>query len=733
MRAVRLLCCALVLTLAGTAAPALSAAAEPDLERQPAGPDLAPEQREQMLLELERPEGEGTARSSRKRGAGQKRKPPKKGKPCKRKGKRKRCGKRRVARDFNVSVVHVRDLRRKRQVLLRLQVKNRRKWAATSVRACARLNPKVARVGAAPKRGSVRYKRRSVCWIVKRVKPKRGLSRKFTVKVRRGKRSRLKVAAKVSAGNSNPVSRRFKRPAKPRKQHRRSGRRARAGASIASCVLPSRLGVVFVTDDSESMEFSDPGHLRARAISVGLDQLPDGSLAAATAFNSLSRELFGVSTVDASTRPDLKRAAEELDDVGLTDYENAFLGAQDQLDDLSGADKKAVIFLSDGAPNSEDFDANEEIADDGVPIYTIGLGVESFPSQEEVLADIAGDSGAQFYSAESAGQMQSIFARIVSVLTCGAESITETFSLEPDESKSIPFTVDPGDGEFRALASWSEGDVTVTAQRPDLTTMSPGSLLTGENFVDVPTYALLTATSPLIGGWQLVVTADEDNIDDVDVTINVFKQFLADPPPEPPAPGRHLDPCTASYPKTRVVSSDQFGGRKRVYDRAASLFQVCAGFGAPEDLEFSPGMKCALIAAAATWGGPPVSSPLNVACDTVGIVNAYRSGDWIGYAAGKACGFFSEMFAGAAGIVAAGAASPTGPGAAAVGLFTYRAMSSFLNVACGGLFDGGAAALGIKLEADHQTHIAEDVIREGKCIGWSERFGYVKWSAVDCP
>ena len=750
MRITRTLGCQLILLTAIVAltVPAAASGAERtetpigQREEQPTRLTPSSPRGDRPLPDLDGPSSPTAQASARKRGPCAK----KNRKSKKRRQKCQKRQKRRAARDFNVSAVRLSGVGRRKRVLLRLQVKNRRKWAATSVRACARVNRKIARIVAAPRRGAVRYKRRSVCWILRRIKPKKGIALKFTVKLRR-RLPRLKVGARVSAGNSNPVSRRFKRPTRPHKRagqrrrqghHKRGRQRKRATASnTAPCLSPAKLGVVFVTDDSESMSWNDPSQLRARAISVGLDQLPDGSLAAATAFSDFSRGLFGASTVDAGSRSGLKSAAEELFSEGSTDYQEAFLAAQDALDNLGGADKKVAVFLSDGAPNTDEFTADAPIAASGTPIYTIGLGVDT-SEQEEILVDIAAGSGAQYYPAGSAGELQSIFARIVSSLTCGAETFNETFSLNPGESRTIPFAVEPQDGEFRALASWSNGDVTVSAQRPNLTTMSPGSLLPDEGFVDVSTYALLTATNPMIGGWQLKISADEDNIDEVDVTIDVFKRYLPNPPPPPPAPGRRLDPCVASYPNTRTITTDQFGGEKKVYDRAASLYQVCAGFGAPEALDLTPGMKCALIGAAATFAPPAVSSGADLACETTAVVNAYRSGDWAGYAAGQACGYFSKVFAGAAGVVAAGASSPTGPGAAAIGYLTYRSLSAFLKVACGGLLDGGAAALGAKLEADHQTNIALDVTREGKCIaygkrGFGKKLSSVHWSAVDCP
>ncbi|HEX6689016.1 MAG TPA: vWA domain-containing protein [Solirubrobacterales bacterium] len=631
--------------------------------------------------------------------------------------------------DFRVSVLRLAGTSDTRQVNLRLRVTNTRPWTATSVHVCAAVPRKRARVVGVSHHGSIRYKGKSACWIVRKLKRGRSLTVPIEVRLAHppGRHRNLKrITVTVTGGNSNPLSHRYALVAAPRK------RAHQARASSIPCAAPHTLGITFVTDDSESMEISDPSHLRAKAIAVGLDQMPDGSLAAATSFNEFSGEMFGVTTVSGTTRPGLKTAAQQLFDFGGTNYQEAFLGAQTELAAMSGADKKAVVFLSDGAPNSLEFNANEAIAAAGTAIYTIGLGVSGFPEAEGILAGIAAGSGGQYYSATSAGQIQSIFARIIASLTCGAQNISETFPLAPGESRSIPFTVEPSDSDFRALAAWSEGHVTVTAQRPDGSTMSAASLRSGEGYVNESTYALLTGGNPLIGPWQLIVTADTGNLNKVDVTIDVFRRGLPDPPPLAPAPGRHPDPCTTAYPNFSPKTSKAFGGKQTLYDRSESLYFVCAGFGAPEDLKLSPEMQCALIAAGATFGGPALAVRADAACNVVAFADAYRSGDWLGLTAGQACGYFSDVFAGAVGVVAAGAAAETGPGAVSVGLFTYRALAAGLKVACGGLLDGGASALGIKLEADHETHIALDVLRKGRCIKLREFAGALQWSAIEC-
>jgi hypothetical protein len=197
----------------------------------------------------------------------------------------------------------------------------------------------------------------------------------------------------------------------------------------------------------------------------------------------------------------------------------------------------------------------------------------------------------------------------------------------------------------------------------------------------------------------------------------------------PPFP----DPCIARYRDGGIETTHSiFGGSETDYDRTSSLYHQCEGWGAPEGLQLTYQMKCALIAAAATYAGPPVNIAASNVCEYGSAAIDFAQKDWLGAAGDVACGFFSDVFATGVGILAAGGSSESGPGAVAVGVTAYRAMDAFLKVACGGLLDGGASALGQELEAHHETHVALDVLRSGKCLRYREVFGYSSWSAVDC-
>ena len=656
--------------------------------------------------------------------------------------------------DFAVSVKRTSGPSRKaRSRTYAVTLKNVAAFPTTSVRACMRLSRNRARFTGLVVPGS--EKRPEVaCWQYSRFAP--GQSRPLSFRVRTNvplsARRTTRVDVTVTAGNANAYARALKLGGPATRKHRRP-RKARRGARRAtaatvaprervarprqapSCDASGTLGIAFVADDSGSMESNDPQELRADAIGIGLDQLPDGSTAGATSFDDVSRELFAPATVDASSRAQMKQTARDrLTASGETYYELAFKGAQEQLAKMSTT-RKAVVFLSDGAPTDEDFTSDREIAKAGTPIFTVGFG----SADKAVLADIAARSGGQTYAASTAADLDSIFAQVVARLTCAAANTSTAVDLPPGQTTYVPFSVGLNDAELRALASWTGGKVAVSAVRPRGGEVSPASLHAGETFSDNPTYALISARDPQVGDWQLKLVASAENASAIKVSIDVFDKAVPPLPPQPPvdvaSDGRRRDPCLSLYGAATSTTKKITGGEQTDYPRRTSQYLVCAGFGQPEALELSLGMKCAFVTAGAVLAGgatgPAELVLLDQLCGATDTLTDLQSGEWAGAAGAAACNFFGSVFATGVGVTAAGATAVTGFGPI-VGTATYRAFAAGSAIACGGLFEGGARDFGIKLEADHQTNVAADVMSRGKCLRYTTRLGYVKWSAADC-
>ena len=93
------------------------------------------------------------------------------------------------------------------------------------------------------------------------------------------------------------------------------------------------------------------------------------------------------------------------------------------------------------------------------------------------------------------------------------------------------------------------------------------------------------------------------------------------------------DPCLAAWPGGTTNSVEVFGGTQTNYDREMSGYLVCEGFGAEYDVEYSAGMKCAIVAATATASGiPGAGQATSQACDAASVVESWSEGDWLGAA-----------------------------------------------------------------------------------------------------
>jgi hypothetical protein len=195
-----------------------------------------------------------------------------------------------------------------------IKLRNVAGWTATSVRACVAVTGASAKVTGVKAPGSQKVAD-SACWQFGTQRARVGHNLVFRIKTKRAISAHTKVRAsvKVTAGNANPLARVFRLPvarqhvqAKTRSKRRTSSKRHKAvkrhavasqvaAASprqAASCVTGQSLGIAFVADDSGSMSTNDPDELRGQAISVGLDQMPDGSQASATRFDDYTGALL---------------------------------------------------------------------------------------------------------------------------------------------------------------------------------------------------------------------------------------------------------------------------------------------------------------------------------------------------------------------------------------------------------------------------------------------------------
>jgi hypothetical protein len=199
-----------------------------------------------------------------------------------------------------------------------------------------------------------------------------------------------------------------------------------------------------------------------------------------------------------------------------------------------------------------------------------------------------------------------------------------------------------------------------------------------------------------------------------------------------PVSGEKL--CLEAWGPAHSTTRNIFGGSQTDWDSSSSQELMCDGFGLDNPLapRFSPQFACAMIAAVALYAAEPPVRKFTDICDKAGLAADVAAGDWAGAVGGEICDRLSDVFATGVGIAAATAASEGGPAAVAVGVSTWKGLSAFLKVGCGGLFDGAAHDLGVWLETRHEARVAADISTRGLCLRERRAFGMLSWSAAAC-
>jgi hypothetical protein len=184
------------------------------------------------------------------------------------------------------------------------------------------------------------------------------------------------------------------------------------------------------------------------------------------------------------------------------------------------------------------------------------------------------------------------------------------------------------------------------------------------------------------------------------------------------------DPCLGQYPGGGTSrTSNSFLGSITRYDRTASQYLTCEGFGSHQALTLTPGMKCALIEAVTSYIHETVAAAAESFCTSLGLVETIKDRSWLGSAGGEACGYLSDV---------------AGPAFVLVVLHgvggkpAIAALTTALHVSCAGIFDNGGHDFGTWLEATAETNAARGINVDGKCLEERRIVGTSSWWAVNC-
>lgn len=197
------------------------------------------------------------------------------------------------------------------------------------------------------------------------------------------------------------------------------------------------IDVALVIDVSASMKRNDPNDLRKTALrrffqlARNSDRIETISL---IAFETESRILLRPTPPAAV--PDLEPYLRKFQARASTNFDKPFRQALNLLAE-GIAQKKAVLFLSDGRPVKKYRRAHEKFTALDCPIHSIGLSEES---DEVLLSRISKDTGGSFFNAPSADQLTRLFIQIFHLIDKPQTVLKQT--LDVGRNPEMTFLVD---------------------------------------------------------------------------------------------------------------------------------------------------------------------------------------------------------------------------------------------------------------------------------------------------
>ncbi|WP_170157775.1 S-layer homology domain-containing protein [Thermodesulfitimonas autotrophica] len=286
--------------------------------------------------------------------------------------------------------------------------------------------------------------------------------------------------------------------------------------------------VALVIDCSGSMSWNDPQGLRKEAAKQFIDLMQEGEKVAVVGFNheaylfAALREIKG-----PADRESLKQAVDQVFAWGGTDIqEGLVVGAGELESDSLPEVRKAIILLTDGVGYYDDL--HRQLQDQGIRVYTIGLGSDTDPV---LLQRIAQETGGRYFEAPDAQALTAIYQELSAAVAGGEaqERESEQFTAA-GETRTRALTVAPGTLQATFGITWAGSDFDLTLTRPDGRALTPDSPDPDYSFVKGPTYAYYTVDNPAPGAWTCTITAKE--IPPGGEAVNLSLTALVQTPPE---------------------------------------------------------------------------------------------------------------------------------------------------------------------------------------------------------
>ncbi|GAA3937689.1 VWA domain-containing protein [Litoribacillus peritrichatus] len=267
-----------------------------------------------------------------------------------------------------------------------------------------------------------------------------------------------------------------------------------------------------IIDMSGSMKKTDPNNLRAPAMRLLVDLLPEDSKSGVWTFGQYVNMLVKHRVIDDKWKEEAKSKSNDISSVGLfTNIGTALDTAGYDLDRLKPEYEPFFILLTDGMVDvDKDPEVNKKeqeriikelvpkFAEAGVKLHTIAL---SDKADQDFLQQLSLSTGGKSTVAESSDELLKAFVRLFDQ-SVPAEQVPLT------DNK---FLIDSSIEEFTALIFRKEGSQATQLVSPDESIINADSDDPDVTWHADANYDLITIKRPYEGEWMLQAEADPDN------------------------------------------------------------------------------------------------------------------------------------------------------------------------------------------------------------------------------
>jgi hypothetical protein len=289
-----------------------------------------------------------------------------------------------------------------------------------------------------------------------------------------------------------------------------------------------------IVDISGSMSGNDPTFRRRDAVQLLIDLAGQGDRVVGTAFDDTASEIFPRTTIagEASKGPLKSLARKRIVNAGGTNYNDGLAAGFTALaaEPLNPQVPKAVIFLTDGAHNSGEYNnAHLRFAFNGTgrtwPICVVQLGSGFTPADTARLKRIATDTGGVFASTPSNTQLENLYFQCRGRSSGATTLLKRTSTFRIGQSRLFTRRVKTGHKQATFFVSFGAGKYALQLTQPGGRVLKR-SIGKAVRLVRGKTFAFFRIQKPKVGNYTLRVTrlATGGPTDKATTTITVQKR-----------------------------------------------------------------------------------------------------------------------------------------------------------------------------------------------------------------